>query len=214
MLASKPCRKWWLFSSLAVQTVESTRRHVGLYSTELMLRAYGPDQDTLRIVGEIPQDAEASISELFDPFEDGEDVTIWQCPPGARSPLQPELIEEVLAEMRASAQSWSLTTAARALLKAAEIRHMDGHTLSEIKSCWQQAPICTSIVVIFWQRYLCKLARATGQSELALVMRWMPLKADRGLPGELNDVMKRCGWYCLKDLKQVSPQTSCRSHDF
>lgn len=62
-------------------------------------------------------------------------------------------------------------------------------------------PICTSVVIMFWQRWLCKLASVlAAQQETAeetssdLILQWFPLKADRSLPGPLLDTMLRCGW--------------------
>jgi hypothetical protein len=46
---------------------------------------------------------------------------------------------------------------------------------------------------------------------LALILRWMPLKADRGLPGELLQTLCQCGWtkiQKLSDLARPPAQTS------
>merc|ERR1712146_658240 len=69
-----------------------------------------------------------------------------------------------------------------------------GELMDKVHGYWESAPICTSIVTAFWQRYLCKFAHATGQCEANLILKWMPLKADRVLPGELVDTMQKCGW--------------------
>jgi len=99
-----------------------------------------------------------------------------------------------------------LATAARALLKTAAVSRSKSlrngmsraQLLRELQDCWDEAPICTSVVVVFWQQYLCMHARATGQQELDLILKWMPLKADRGLPGDLVNAMRRSGWVAME----------------
>lgn len=92
--------------------------------------------------------------------------------------------------------SWSLTTAARAVFKSAELCWSNDEMgfISGVEESWETAPICTSVVISFWQRYLCKYARCTAQSQMSAILKWMPVKADRGLPGELIAAMQKCGW--------------------
>jgi len=81
---------------------------------------------------------------------------------------------------------------------------VDRHQLmKETESCWFCDPICTSVVIIFWQRYLCKLADHLNKDKshdslciesADLILQFMPLKADRVLPGELHKVLRSCGW--------------------
>merc|ERR1712194_200589 len=84
-----------------------------------------------------------------------------------------------------------------------------GQVLEEIRACWDEEPICTSVVVTFWQRYLCKLAQAAIITRgclvdpAKLVLKWMPLKADRVLPGELFTTMQACGWVMLSQVPKV-----------
>merc|ERR1719313_3283716 len=83
------------------------------------------------------------------------------------------------------------------------------HVLEEIKECWEKEPICTSVVVTFWQRYLVKLAMSFVVSSgdlidpAALVLKWMPLKSDRVLPGELFATLQACGWVMLAQVPKV-----------
>merc|ERR1712070_1180888 len=105
-------------------------------------------------------------------------------------------MHEVLAEMKRCEANWSASTAARAFMQMAwgSAKLLPGRSsaelLEEIHSCWKMEPICTSVVVTFWQRYLCKLAMAATMSRgfhvdpAELVLKWMPLRADRVLPGE------------------------------
>jgi len=84
----------------------------------------------------------------------------------------------------------------RAVLRSATLDEAPGSNtlLDEIQRCWASPPICTSVVIVFWQRYLCKVAAATGQTEVELILKLMPLKADRTLPGELMAGIRQCGW--------------------
>lgn len=187
-----------------IRTIESTRSHIGLHTSDLILRE--SCQGQFRLLCELSAEQEVSLQEIYQ-LEDAP-VELWRSPEAARALLRPDLLAEVLAEMRAAQQCWSFATAARAVLQGAELRQVDGvrpfQLLKDVKACWQQAPICTSIVVVFWQRYICRYARATRQSEIDLIMRWMPLKADRGLPGELLAVLRKCGWHTQVDPRRKS----------
>lgn len=173
-----------------VETVESTRSHAGLHRCELLLHAE-PRSGRVVVVGELASKGELTVI-------DEETVELYQSPPELRCQLQarPEDVAEVLSKMKAAEKSWSLTTAARALLKSAPVvaGGNRAQALQELKDCWREAPICTSIVVVFWQRCLCLLARGSALSEMDLILKYMPLKSDRGLPGELISTMRRCGW--------------------
>ncbi|CAK0865334.1 unnamed protein product [Prorocentrum cordatum] len=78
-----------------------------------------------------------------------------------------------------------------------------------VRASWTREPICTSIIIVFWQRYLCELAAATqgecapSLSGLDLILQWMPLKADRGLPGDLLGVLRSRGWACVSQVPRV-----------
>jgi len=113
---------------------------------------------------------------------------------------------QVLVEMKAAEQNWSYATAARAVFKSAALCGGKNRAtlLRDMQGCWNEAPICTSIVITFWQRYLCHFAQTIGKRELDLVLKWMPLFADRGLPGDLTASMKKCGWKCIDKLNTSS----------
>lgn len=184
-----------------VEAFESTRSTAGLHCFELLVRSE-PGTGHVVLVGELNQlvSGNGVPEEMELMLIDDETAEVWQSPPKLRSELRPEIMSQVLREMKGSEQSWSIITAARALLKTASVRGhgVEGHLLQELKDCWREAPICTSVAVVFWQQYLCRLARETSQDELDLILRWMPLKADRGLPSELIDAMKKCGWVLLE----------------
>lgn len=184
-----------------LETIESARGHPGLHRATLLLYVE-PRSGRFVLVGEMPHGTQDDVFYIIEK----EKVDVWQSPPDLRIRLRADALETVLAEMKASEQSWSLATAARAVLKTAAVHRSKSlrngmnraQLLRELQDCWDEAPICTSVVIVFWQRYLCMHARATGQQELDLILRWMPLKADRGLPGDLLAAMRRSGWIPLE----------------
>jgi hypothetical protein len=115
-------------------------------------------------------------------------------------------MQEVLEKMRSSDASWSWSTAVRAFLFSADVsedHESSANSMREIRACWKSDPICTSVVIVFWQKYLCKLAELhTGSDAMDWILRWMPVKADRALPGELLSAMERCGWIVVETLQQ------------
>jgi len=181
-----------------VTTIESTRRAQGLYRTDLFIHA-DPTSEKTSVVAEFKEDS----SELD--LIDNSSVELWSCPSSLRSRISTEDVVTVAEEMKSTEKNWSYITAARAVLRSAALPatrpgRAQMALLKEVKECWEQPPICTSIVVIFWQRLLCRIAKASSQSSMDLIRRWMPLKADRGLPGDLIDTMRKCGWTHVRHL--------------
>jgi len=138
------------------------------------------------------------------------EVEVWQSPLELRSRLCLDLMGEVVCEMMARNASWSLTTAARAVLTSAKVTidKTPAEVMEEIFQSWEAEPICTSIVISFWQRYLCKLAgvargKGNPQTAVSLIIKWMPLKADRGLPGELLRTMQSVGWVLMTQVPRI-----------
>lgn len=186
-----------------VPTIESTRCAEGLHRCEMLVHIQL--DGTLVLLGELAATDENTLE--FSQIDE-EAVEVWQSPPELRSQLRMDCIHDVLTDMVSCEASWSLTTAARAVFKSAKLsRRRD--LLGKVQGYWDSAPICTSVVISFWQRYLCAFARATGQRETDLILKWMPLKADRVLPGELIETMRRCGWCKIKRIpKTQSVQSS------
>jgi len=154
------------------------------------------------LVGELKGDDD------FTEYEDAA-VEFWRAPQSLRSAFRVDLMGKVINDMRECKVSWSLATAVRAVLRSA---HVDLSTeeeqlavLQELQECWTAEPICTSVVISFWQRYLCEVAsaHAHGGAALAahLVLKWMPLKADRALPGDLLGTLLKSGFILVKDRK-------------
>eukprot|EP00440_Ansanella_granifera_P000644 gb/GFBE01000698.1/.p1 GENE.gb/GFBE01000698.1/~~gb/GFBE01000698.1/.p1 ORF type:complete len:467 (+),score=91.14 gb/GFBE01000698.1/:1-1401(+) len=152
------------------------------------------------------------VGELRDGFDftEYEDAVaeFWKAPAVLRSNFRSDILNKVVAEMMACPASWSFVTAMRAVLRSAQVQEQQSHseqleTLSQLRVCWATEPICTSVVISFWQRYLCDLARlGRGDPEAKaahLVLKWMPLKADRALPGELLCTMLKCGFTLLNE---------------
>jgi len=182
-----------------VPTIESTRSAEGLHRCDMLVHVQ-PD-GTLVLLGELVTTDEHTLE--FSQI-DGEAVEVWQSPAELRSQLRMDCIDAVLADMVSCEASWSLTTAFRAVTRSAKLsRRRD--LLGKVQGYWESAPICTSVVTSFWQRYLCSYAHATGQRETDLILKWMPLKADRVLPGELIDTMRSCGWCNIKRVPKISP---------
>eukprot|EP00746_Dinoflagellata_sp_MGD_P065034 gnl/MRDRNA2_/MRDRNA2_27104_c0_seq1.p1 gnl/MRDRNA2_/MRDRNA2_27104_c0~~gnl/MRDRNA2_/MRDRNA2_27104_c0_seq1.p1 ORF type:complete len:410 (-),score=58.89 gnl/MRDRNA2_/MRDRNA2_27104_c0_seq1:109-1338(-) len=178
-----------------VRTIDSNRAVTGFTEVERILFV---DRKTSRLTlcGEISLNGELSAAEH-------EVVEIWQSPFEIRSSLRPDLMVECVKEMYSFEQQWSEFTAMRAVFKSARIFREDkSESLTKIQACWTQKPICTSVAVTFWQRYFCKLAEVYGPTVDAwdLVLRWMPLKADRVLPGDLTSVLREVGWACVTNI--------------
>lgn len=176
-----------------VHTIESTRSASGLHQAEMLL-CVDRATNLLQLMGELNMD-HLELTKI-----DSEAVQVWQSPPGLRELVQPDLLGIVLKDMLAHDAEWSLATAARAMLMSGG-RCDDSIGRSEVlqaaKSCWQSQPICTSVVIVFWQRYLCLLAQRHPVAVMdasELIKTWMPLKADRTLPGTLQAVLRECGW--------------------
>lgn len=170
------------------RTMESTRDEEGFHETDLIL--YTDDQGHVFACGE-------SGETLFR-YQDPSNVEVWQAPVELRQTFRLDLMHAALAEMKKHEASWSWSTAIRAFLLPAELpRAADPQvTMKEIAAAWKSEPICTSVVLVFWQRYLALLARTMhgDVSAVDLILKWLPLRSDRVLPGELLSTMQKCGW--------------------
>jgi len=220
-----------------VRTLESTRAEEGLHEVDTLLyveRGSG----RLVLVGELELGQSLCLS------GEAEQLELWQSPAELRARLRLDLMQGVLRDMKAKEASWSGRTALRAVLSSASLgRPADGTPvgkfLDDVRACWEMDPICTSIVVGFWQRYLCMLASAstppgsrpasvrTLQSSspsslvpsegsatpavgvaweeraMEMILRWMPVKADRGLPGDLVAAFRSSGWIPIGQVPRI-----------
>jgi hypothetical protein len=171
-----------------VRIVECSRDTEGLYEGDLVLCV--DEAGRVRLYGELKDD------DIF--YYDGfDEVHIWQAPSVFRKRnFRVDLMNEVLFEMRSNQQNWSWSTAVKAFLVSGFISNHGAAPLSmkELEDSWRAQPICTSIVVIFWQRYLAELASLKSVDQLDLILQYMPLRADRVLPSELLSTMLSRGW--------------------
>lgn len=199
--AQRELRKVWPRENDAqvwkVPACESARSRTGLHRSEVVLHVE-PRSGRLVMIGELVAENEKQVQLGM---VKSEVIELWQSPPPLRQHLRMDLMKEVLAEMANGCESWSLATAAQALFYRSAALQDDGvghgELLETVQEAWEAPPICTSIVISFWQRYLCKLAPLVGKSEMELVLEVMPLRSDRGLPGELMSTMAGCGWVQL-----------------
>lgn len=187
----------------SVRILESTRGEAGLHESEVLMRL---ERRTGRLV--LFGDANDEGTEYGQGPD--EEIEVWRSPSPVRDWLHPQVVAEVVADMKKCEASWSLTTAMRAVFRSANTFSGSDRPglLAEITGCWHVDPICTSVVIIFWQRFLCQLPGSAiaeqccgPQAEaLDLILKFMPLKADRGLPGELLQTMLTCGWVQIQQF--------------
>lgn len=177
-----------------VPTIESCRGEHGLSHAQLILHV---EQRTGKLILLGSLVIRGPCRELQ--LHDNHDIEFWQSPGELRMNMRSDLISQVVSEMEACTADWSYFTAARALFQSPDTFSSSSNQkiLKELQACWESEPICTSVAIIFWQRYLCKLAHITGSSPSDLVVRWMPLKADRALPGALLSTIGNCGWVSI-----------------
>lgn len=173
---------------LKVFVAESTRDQPGLHLGAVFLQE---SEGKLLIVAE--ENQLRHTPELVC-MERPEVMEVFTCPAEHRGSFQPEIFEAVLHGLYCALGDWSKLTAARAVLRPAVVVEMDEDVLADLVGCWSAAPICTTVIIQCWQRYLLAYAKASGQSAVRLIGACMPLKSDRALPGELESVMKSCGW--------------------
>merc|ERR1712137_1264476 len=175
-----------------VCTVESTRQERGLHGADTLIYVH-PITRRLVIFGEVGDSGNIILC------PNAVEVELWQCPNELRAHPNHTLMTEVLKDMKANEADWSGLTVARAVLKSSNVvaERTAELTMEKVRACWVGEPICTSVVIIFWQRYLCRLVNDTGNRsavESDLILKWMPLMADRVLPGEMLSMLREVGW--------------------
>lgn len=188
-----------------VSTLESTRQERGLHGADSFLYE-DPQSGHIIFLGTINDGGSLYLVET--------EVDLWQSPPELRSHLRFDLMSEALKDMKKNESDWSAVTAVRAFLtRSSKIDDMPTaqQTMQRVRDCWRQQPICTSVAIIFWQRYLCLLAANTVSgsmhevaAEAQLILKWMPLKADCALPGDLLSVLQRVGWVSRAQVREIA----------
>jgi hypothetical protein len=187
-----------------VQTGESSRQSEGFQETDLIMCVNRKGQ--ILIIGEHAQDQKGLLR-----YDKPTPAQLFCCPPELRAHCRLDMMYEVLAQLRNREANWSWGTAVRAFLFSADVSadKDSDDMLEEIKHCWNSDPICTSIVIIFWQQYMCKLAdyHEDGHA-MDWILQWMPVKADRALPGELLSTMQKCGWDVIDTIDEGKNRAS------
>jgi hypothetical protein len=174
-----------------VAAVECCRGAEGLMWSEIFLHE---KRGGLVLLGDLTASDDEPAGVVHE--VDGEEsVEVWQCPRELRASFCSSTMTAVLNEMTAREGNWSLATAVRAVFSSSWLGSEEPEELlSRAKSAWKAAPICTSVPIIFWQRYLCRMAKGDRAAQAEAIRRWMPLAADRALPGALVSGLERCSW--------------------
>merc|ERR1712014_484275 len=69
--------------------------------------------------------------------------------------------------------------------------------MEELRSRWEQRPICSSVAILVWQRYFQLAAGDSPEGDnLAVeqILQWMPVFNDTTAPSALVNVLSTCGW--------------------
>lgn len=171
----------------SVSVLECSRGAEGLAEVNMVLCV---EEGGRVILGGEYRPDEVTINEL------SQEVHIWFSPSKFRGEnFRADVMCKVIEDMRSNQRNWSWSTAIRAVFLSGDISgHGSSITMEEIEASWSADPICTSIVVTFWQRYFHTLAIIDSIDPLQLILQFMPLLADRVLPGQLLSTMLSRGW--------------------
>jgi len=163
------------------------------------------------MVADIP-DGEETL-ELCSPVK--VKLLLHPCRPGHAGPALDVATFRKAVEICAEAsQGWSLRTGARGFFSRRNTScgldpddYPDPNSrrelLQEIHKRWESRPICTSVIIMVWQRYFEMIAGRGPQAEDAAVqniLRWMPLFSDKTLPSALIKELSKCGWVIRGNL--------------
>lgn len=93
--------------------------------------------------------------------------------------------------------SWSLMTATRAVMCKAHMTDEEyagqagrRRLVAEIRDLWERDPICTTVPIRVWQRYLFLVWQGDDVAAADEVLRLMPCRGDRTLPSVLWRVLR------------------------
>jgi len=122
------------------------------------------------------------------------------------SPFKPEIFAEAIELCARNSQSWSKKTALKAIaagrmsrLNAGKYATSESRTklMEELRSRWEERPICSSVAILVWQRYFQLAAGDSPEGDnLAVeqILQWMPVFNDTTAPSALVNVLSTCGW--------------------
>jgi hypothetical protein len=162
------------------------------------------------MVADIP-DGEEQI-ELISPVK--VKLLLHPCRPGHSGPeFDATTFRKAVETCAEMSQKWSLRTAANGVLNRRKIQSLDiadypdprsrQELLEEIHKRWDNRPICTSVIIMVWQRYFEMIAGSGPQAaDMAVqnILRWMPLLSDKTLPSALIKELSKCGWVIRGNL--------------
>merc|ERR1712232_1441388 len=105
----------------------------------------------LFILGELSQNGEKVVK-----FDEAA-VGVWHAPSPLRAAFNYHLMKEVLDEMSSKRANWSYFTTAFSWLDPRSSALLEeGNEMSflkQLEESWSGAPICTSAIIVFWQKY-------------------------------------------------------------
>jgi hypothetical protein len=189
-----------------IRTIECTSKEPGLFEVDSLFYVRR-DIGELMVWGEVQHDGEIVLTSPHEPIE------VFQSPSELRAELRCDLMVDVVKDMHATLGNWSAATAARAIVRQGSQVLSGGNrkVLRDMSSCWSKEPICTSVVIIFWQMYLCRFAAAINATRpeahridpADMIRRFMPLKADRVLPGSLLKSMRENGFVVVAQVPKI-----------
>lgn len=185
-----------------VQVMECCRNSPGLHETGMLF--YIDEQGRFVPFGEDDTDQVYKYDEHIQ-------MHVWRAPEEVRGNyFHNDIMIEVLDVMRANSHSvnWSWSTALRAYFRPGKLSEEAQPSMVDLEAAWRAEPICTSIVVIFWQLYLQKLSLRYGADPLPAIMQYMPMRADRVLTGELLATLLSHGW-SVRETALASQAPNC-----
>jgi len=136
--------------------------------------------------------------------------------------LDEEAFENAVVEVEQQKKGWSLRTASRAVVsKAVGASRLarDEYAgeaeatrlASELRAHWACDPICTTVPIRVWQRYIFKIWDGDDVAAASEVLRVMPCRGDRTLPSELWSTLLESGlWSEVVLVPEYWPQARGR----
>jgi hypothetical protein len=124
---------------------------------------------------------------------------------GSGSQFNSEAFAAAIDQCARESQRWSKKTALKALAARPKGLNPDKYTdaesrgklMAQLRTRWEQRPICSSVAILVWQRYFELVAGPMPDSDnLAAqqILRWMPVLNDKTLPSGLVNILSTRGW--------------------
>lgn len=178
----------WRISCIkeSVTTSLGSRKHNCEFEVDIFL-VVEPKTCRMVVVGEMLKSTSALMPLAHQAYD------LWQSPLELRRSLRLDLMAQVFDDIRFCQQP------------------NDQDVSQTLASQQRSMRSSVYVIVIFWQRYLRKLAETVNSNGVAdcseqpidLILRWMPARADCVVLGELLDSMKRTGWICMTCIPRL-----------